>query len=152
LALEVSDLIEAIDPIIEMATSAVCPDCTSVCCINRHSYLTDDDIFDIHALGKKISSYKKGIKDEEPCQFLGELGCTISRPLRPYRCTWYFCTPLLEHFKAGPAVDYRIFIALLEKLTLKRKDMLDKLPLSAIKRNSPKRLCTSVCMYWHPQY
>src|SRR3990172_2436373 len=121
LALAVSGSIEDINAFIQQGTEAVCPSCEKVCCINIHSYHEYEDIVYILALGDEVPSYKQGVADSAPCHFLGKRGCTISRFLRPYRCNWYFCTPLLEHLTACPASAYRGFIASLEELTRKRE-------------------------------
>ena len=125
LAREISGLIESMSPFIQHNTEAVCPYCRDVCCINRHSYHEHRDIVYLQALGTKVPSYKKGKDDSAPCQFLGERGCTVDRSLRPYRCTWYFCTPLLDHIRCGPPALYRRFIDSLQLLTQKRQEMLN---------------------------
>ncbi len=125
LAFEVSELIERVSPFIHQNTEAVCPYCQNVCCINRHSYYEHHDIVYILAIGEKVPSYRKGIDDKAPCQFLGLNGCTIRRSVRPYRCTWYFCDPLLEHINNSPSVEYRRFISNLEQITRKRDEMLN---------------------------
>jgi hypothetical protein len=125
LAQEISKYITDADPFIQGHTEAVCPDCQKVCCINKHAYHEHEDIIYLYALGRRIPSYEEDRDDSEPCQFLGRQGCTISRALRPYRCTWYFCTPLLEHMQDTSAVEYRKFIALLEQITRKRDEMLN---------------------------
>lgn len=105
-------------------TEAFCPSCTSVCCINRHSYHEVIDIFFITAAGGTPPGYRPDISDLSPCQFLGEKGCMLPRPLRPYRCTWYFCGPLLEHIRSGPARRYRIFSDSMMRLTEKRQELI----------------------------
>jgi hypothetical protein len=126
LASVVAGLIEEVSPHMQESTSVVCPHCTRVCCINRHSYHEYADLVYILALGEKAPSYKEGISDTDPCQFLGERGCTIKRSLRPYRCNWYFCTPLLEDIQSRPARTYRAFAGLLRNITEKRELMLEE--------------------------
>ena len=108
-------------------TAIVCPECASVCCINRHSYHALDDIVYICAIGEKIPLHNPALDDSGPCQFLGKLGCTITRSLRPYRCNWYFCSPLLAHIAAHNSNrHYRLFINLLQKITEKRQKMMEE--------------------------
>jgi len=125
LAREISELIESMSPFVQHNTEAVCPSCQNVCCINLHSYHDHRDIVYLHALGEKVPSYKKGIDDVAPCQFLGERGCMVNRSLRPYRCTWFFCTPLLDRIRCSPVSLYRRFIDSLQLLTQKRQDMMN---------------------------
>jgi hypothetical protein len=119
----VSAAIETAGAFIERHTSVVCPACPQVCCINRHSYHELRDVVCIYALGEKLPVYKKEAGDTEPCQFLGERGCSIRRPLRPHRCNWYFCGPLLEHIQTVSAREYRGFIADLRDINEKREGL-----------------------------
>ncbi len=126
LAVEVSGLIEDLSPFIQQNTEEICPSCQKVCCINKHSYYEHEDIVYIHALGEEMLPLKDDLIDTSPCQFLGEYGCTIRRSVRPYRCNWYFCTPLLEHIQNRPAPVYRSFTKSLQQITEKRADLLDE--------------------------
>lgn len=117
--------IEAIDPFIQQNTSIVCPHCENVCCINKHGYYDYEDLIYIHALGLKPPIYKQGLSDTDPCQFLSKFGCTIKRPVRPFRCNWYFCNTLLNHMEQGPARPYRILIKQLDEIIDLRKEMID---------------------------
>jgi len=126
LATEVSEMIELLSPFIQHHTEAVCPTCQKVCCINKHSYHKHDDILFIQALGEKLPVHKDGVDDSAPCQFLNEYGCTIKRSLRPYRCNWFFCTPLLKHMLNIPAPEYRKFSDSLRTLTKKRQELLNE--------------------------
>jgi hypothetical protein len=46
--------------------------------------------------------------------------------LRPYRCTWYFCTPLLDHIQKKSVRKYRRLLDLLQRITQKRLEMLNE--------------------------
>ncbi len=121
----VSAAVETSGLFIERHTSVVCPVCLKVCCVNRHSYHDLADIIFICSLGERPPIYKRGTGDTEPCQFLGERGCSIGRPLRPHRCNWYFCWQLLEHIQTVPARDYRRFIKDLRDINEKREALVD---------------------------
>jgi hypothetical protein len=127
LAVLIAEEIENLGAFLQQYTAVVCPECISVCCINRHSYHALDDIVYIHAMGEKIPLYNSALDDSEPCQFLGKQGCTIARSLRPYRCNWYFCSPLLAHITAHNSNrHYRLFIKLLQGITEKRLKMTEE--------------------------
>ncbi len=121
----VSAAVEDSGLFIEQHTSVVCPACLQVCCINRHSYHELADIVCILALGERPPVYTRVVADTKPCQFLGEKGCSVRRALRPHRCNWYFCAPLLDHIKAVPAMEYRWFIAGLRDINEKREALLN---------------------------
>lgn len=125
-AREVKDRIDAASPLLESITAAVCPACKCVCCISRHSRYDRSDMIYMASLGHDIPEYRPDIEETAPCRFLERTGCKLERSLRPYRCTWYFCTPLLEHIVVtqGP-VGYRHFVNLLQQLTEKRMAMIN---------------------------
>ena len=124
LARETADAVEALSPVIEQHTSAVCPDCERVCCVNRHSYHEAGDILYLYSLGERPPAYRKDVPDTEPCQFLGERGCRQRRSLRPHRCNWFFCAPLLDRIQSLPAREYRAFIAGLEEINRRRERLI----------------------------
>ncbi|MBA4372355.1 MAG: hypothetical protein C0402_05785 [Thermodesulfovibrio sp.] len=125
LAAEVAELVSAMGPAQQKACAAVCPECRSVCCINRHAFHEHEDIVYLAALGEKMPSYTMRVPDTDPCQFLGAYGCTVGRHLRPHRCNTYFCSPMLEYLENGPAPQYRRFICGLQLVTKKREEMLE---------------------------
>lgn len=116
--------IDKISHFIQKNTSEVCPYCENVCCINLHAYHDHEDMVYMCALSLKLPTYKEGIKDSDPCQFLSEYGCKIERYARPFRCNWYFCEPLLMHMENGIARPYREFINTLHEIIEIRSRML----------------------------
>lgn len=124
-AVRIAGLIEAISPLIQEHTNAVCPSCESVCCINRHLHYTAEDIIIIHLLEEQVPVHNKDAAQNAPCQFLGKLGCTIKRSLRPYRCNWFFCNPLLEQLQSQSAARYRQFVDALAEITRTRTQFIE---------------------------
>lgn len=125
LARQVAELTEQSGEFIQAHTALVCPSCTRVCCATRHSYHEVADIIYLCALGESLPVYAKGRAAGDPCQFISVEGCTIQRSLRPYRCNWYFCTPLLDHMQKTAARDYRKFMEILTELGRKREALLE---------------------------
>jgi hypothetical protein len=107
---------EAVAPFIEKHTSSICPLCEKVCCVNKHSYHDREDSAFLSALEIETISHESDLKDTEPCRFLRKYGCSLERWKRPFRCTWYFCEPLLARMSEGGGREYRDFIQCLQKL------------------------------------
>jgi hypothetical protein len=126
LAFSASKSMENLDSMLQQHTASVCSECRSVCCINRHSYHSFEDIVYIYALNKKMPAHTAGIQDSMPCQFLGKKGCCLPRLLRPYRCNWYFCSPLLERIEERPSRYYRLFITTLQDITTTRQRLIQE--------------------------
>jgi hypothetical protein len=78
------------------------------------------------ALGEVIPEEHPGIADTDACRFLGTRGCTLKRSQRPYRCTWFFCSPLLDQImQQTSAADYRKFIEMLRDISKIRTTMIN---------------------------
>ncbi len=118
-------LIETISPVIEAYTVAACPECASVCCVNRHSRFDRSDLIFMAALGIDIPDDDPLIADTDACRFLGMQGCLRKRSRRPYRCTWFFCESLMEQImRQTSAPELRKFMELLQKITERRTTMI----------------------------
>jgi hypothetical protein len=125
-AVEAGKIIEAISPLIEFQTARICPDCSSVCCINRHSRFDRSDVIFMAALGKDIPTEDPGIAETDACKFLSERGCVRNRSQRPYRCTWFFCSALMDQImQQASAAEYRRFIEMLRNITQIRTTMMN---------------------------
>jgi hypothetical protein len=126
IAVKLKNKIDGIDRFIQENTAQVCPDCRTVCCINKHGYCDHQDLIYIAALGLTPSLYGEEIKDTAPCQFLSETGCKIERSIRPFRCNWHFCSELIAFMNSGPAKPLREFNNKFRELQSLRQEMADQ--------------------------
>ncbi len=118
--------IDTVSSFIQHSTASVCPSCPQVCCINLHGYYDRNDLTYIHALGLRPPRHEEGLNDTDPCRFLSGDGCGLKRPVRPFRCNWYFCRRLTHHMEEGPARAYRQFIKRFQEVVDLRRLMLDE--------------------------
>ena len=126
LAIQMQEVYGALSPLIEEYTSSVCPDCVKVCCIDRHGTHEAADIEFIGLIGDNMVPPEPPLDDDkEPCRHLGARGCEVERWQRPYRCTWYFCEPLLEHMQMGRARKYRRVVETLASLGNLRASLME---------------------------
>lgn len=102
--------------LIEEYTAITCPDCTDVCCRQRHGLYRQGDINYLLALGVKIPRRDATRSMEGPCEVMGERGCQQPRWLRPFKCTWYFCDPLLRALDDGPQRKARGLAAEMQRM------------------------------------
>ena len=109
-------LIES-SPMIEDYTREVCPDCTDVCCRQKHGLYREGDSAYLNALGVTAPRRDESRPFEGPCESMGTRGCDQPRWLRPFKCTWYFCEPLLQALNDGPSRKARRLSALLQEMT-----------------------------------
>lgn len=118
----------AADAAIEKATAEVCPGCSAVCCVNRYGFYEPEDLIYILACGTRRNTCSMDIftyteDGLDPCRFLGEQGCSIARPLRPFRCNWFFCGPLMSAMRTGSEKEFRCFTALFNDIIQARTRM-----------------------------
>ena len=124
LAKELRDAFGVLSPFIEKHTSIVCPDCTDLCCKDRHGRYDENDILFLSSLGSYMPQDHQGREEDGPCRYMVETGCTLERWMRPYRCTFFFCSPLLNSLEADSALS-RCFRIYLEQLVSIRKKLLE---------------------------
>ncbi len=122
----VRNKIEAVDGFIGETASLVCPSCTDVCCKDTYAFPHLSDLIYMYALGLTPPSYTRGAEGGDPCQFLGPSGCILERSFRPFRCTWFFCDPLLEVMERLPAKCYRTFVETFHEIIELRREMTDE--------------------------
>jgi hypothetical protein len=103
-------------PLIEDYTRESCPQCTDVCCRQKHGRYRERDIIYLHALGALVPDSDHARPHEASCEFLGRHGCIHPRWLRPFKCTWYFCEPLLRALEDRPARSTRRLTAVMEEM------------------------------------
>jgi hypothetical protein len=127
-AREILEAYNAVSPLIERYTHEVCPSCESVCCIDRHGAHEEEDMAFMAMLGEGLPPGKPREDESEPCRHLSPAGCALPRWRRPYRCTWYFCDPLLEAMPQGDPRAYRQLVSGLQRLAGLRRRLIEALP------------------------
>jgi hypothetical protein len=115
LAQQVRTMISTIDSFMQQHTSAVCPECRKVCCVNKHSHYGCEDLIYIQAVGLE-PHVREQRSDHEPCQFLETAGCRLDRTVRPSGCNWYFCDALYNSMEKAPGKEYIDFDRSLQEL------------------------------------
>ncbi len=104
-------------PLIEEYTPALCPACTDVCCRQKHGLYREKDRLYLRSLGETVPERDPAKPLEGPCEAMGSHGCTLERWKRPFKCTWYFCEPLLAAMHSSPPKKMRHLCALLQELS-----------------------------------
>ncbi len=127
LARELKEIISRLDPLIETYTAKVCPTCQDVCCSQTNAYHDFADLVLLLAAGHRPPPYEHHRRLLDPCQFMGAKGCILPRWQRPYRCTWYFCSPLVEAMEAQPPKRYRRILAQISHMQTIRRELLETL-------------------------
>jgi hypothetical protein len=108
-------LIES-SPMIEEYTTHVCPCCTDVCCRQKHGLYRERDIRYLHALCVEQPKRDTTRPLDGPCECMSPRGCRLPRWMRPFKCTWYFCEPLLTALNNGPQKKARRLTGMMQEM------------------------------------
>ena len=116
IALQLKRLLIESSPMIEEYTAAICPGCSDVCCRQKHGTFRENDILCLRALGVEVPKRDQGRPLDGPCEWMGPGGCVQPRWMRPFKCTWYFCEPLLAALNEGHPRKARRVSAMLQEM------------------------------------
>jgi hypothetical protein len=105
-----------ISPLIEEYTAGICPLCVEVCCRQKHGLYQPQDIAYLLVVGAPVPQRDGSRPLDGPCEAMGPRGCVHPRWMRPFRCTWYYCEPLLAALNAGPQKKARKLNKLMQEL------------------------------------
>jgi hypothetical protein len=125
LAQEIREAFNTVSPFIEKHTSIVCPECKRVCCADKHGRYDSDDLLFLKALGMEVSQDHHGREESDSCRFITETGCSLERWKRPFRCTFFFCDPLLKSLEHDNAKLYRAFVGYFQHLVSLRQRLIE---------------------------
>jgi hypothetical protein len=101
---------------IEEYTREVCPSCTDVCCRQKHGTYRERDVIYLTAINAPVPAADRTRPPDSPCGFLGTDGCIHPRWLRPFKCTWYFCEPIVKAMRDRPQRSARALTAVMEEM------------------------------------
>ncbi len=116
IALKLKQLLIDSSPLIDEYTAVNCPVCTDVCCRQRHGVYHERDIAYLNGLGVAVPQRDETRSLDGPCESMGALGCVQPRWMRPFKCTWYFCEPLLAALNDGPQKKARKLASMMQEM------------------------------------
>lgn len=102
--------------LIEEYTTAVCPGCRDVCCKQKHGLYQRKDVRYLQDLGVAVPRRDPARPLEGSCEAMGPQGCMQPRWLRPFKCTWFFCEPLLAALNRGPQKGARKITSVMQEM------------------------------------
>jgi len=115
-AVRLQQLLIESSPLIEEYTRELCPGCNDVCCRQKHGVYRERDVLYLKALETPIPDRDPAIPLEGPCEALGQRGCTHPRWQRPFKCTWYFCEPIIMALRERPQRSARQLTSVMEEM------------------------------------
>lgn len=124
LAQELREAFKMVSPFIEKHTSIVCPDCENLCCMDKHGRYDANDLLFLGALGIDTPPDTVMREETDGCRYMMDLGCSLDRWMRPYRCTYFFCNRLLKSMEDDNSKLYRAFMMFFEHMVSLRSEFL----------------------------
>ena len=115
-AKQLQQLLMESSSLIEDYTRDICPHCDDVCCRQKHGAYRERDIIYLNAIGAFPPPFDHNRPPESSCEFLGHDGCIHPRWMRPFKCTWYFCAPIIKAMQERPGRSTRELTALMEEM------------------------------------
>ncbi len=124
IAEELRKTLDDLSPLIEERTARTCPGCTDVCCREKHGRPTAIDWAYFAALGiRQAEQQGENRPLDGPCSHLRAAGCDLPRWQRAWKCTWYFCDPLLNALGEGSQKTSRRIAELLNRAMALREEL-----------------------------
>ena len=124
IALGIKETYTDLEPYFRRFIEPFCAKCATPCCVNRHGYPDFEDLIFFNATGRQMNDFDFSCNDTDACQYLGDSGCILSRCVRSYRCTWYFCDEVLDAFKSRDDKAFKKFEYLTKRLASQRMTLI----------------------------
>lgn len=91
LAHEILSKINKVDKALSKLSRSTCGCCPDVCCNRATVWYDFRDLLFHHLEFGKIPQAQISRSNNGVCCYLGQRGCLLTRPHRPFICTWYLC-------------------------------------------------------------
>jgi len=106
LARNIQGQLESIFPLIDDLCASTCPWCPDPCCMIAKVWIDFQDLLFLHLSGQVIPQAQLLQELGNTCRYWSPRGCTLTRIVRPWICTWYLCPPQMANIrKEHPSVQ-----------------------------------------------
>lgn len=106
----------AIGSLMEWLGAHTCSFCPQPCCLTARVWYDFRDLLRLQVSGKSIPEGQPITDYAGKCRYVSHRGCRLSRPLRPWICTWYLCPVQKRRLERQPG-------GILERLTLAMEEI-----------------------------
>ncbi len=116
----IQDGIERLDEKMNRYCALTCPSCTDACCHGKQIFFNQADLIVITAAAHLPPQGQTRAAASDPCRYLGEYGCLLSRKRRPYVCVWYLCEAQMLEFEKETPRTQRDLLAVFQQIRTHR--------------------------------
>lgn len=98
LARSIQVYLESIFVLMDDLCAVTCLFCPDPCCLNAKVWIDFRDLLFLHLSGQQIPQGQILQNLKQACRYCSPKGCTLTRILRPWVCTWYLCPAQVSNF------------------------------------------------------
>ena len=110
-------------PLIDDLCASTCPWCPDPCCMIAKVWIDFQDLLFLHLSGQVIPRAQLLQELGNTCRYWSPRGCTLTRIVRPWICTWYSCPPQMANFRKQNPVVQETFNHAVQAIKTARKQM-----------------------------
>lgn len=115
--------LESIFGLMEHLCSFTCLFCPDPCCLAAKVWIDFRDLLFLHLSKQQIPDGQILRNLKQTCRYWSFRGCTLSRILRPWVCTWYLCPAQAANFRRKPLAVQKNFNRMVQAVKNRRKQM-----------------------------
>ena len=126
LAVEIQLRCAALYPMMDIMGQRFCANCTNPCCRIATVWYDYADLIFMHLNQLLIPKRQSSNTAGAGCDFLGPRGCTLTRWVRPWICTWYLCPDQMDYLRSRFSDEIPRFFQQRDRIKKLRRIMEDR--------------------------
>ena len=117
--------LESIFELLDDLSTETCFRCPDPCCLTASPWFDLRDLIYLHLNCLRIPSSQTIDAHRSDCRYLSAGGCTLSRSIRPWICTWYLCPVQTVNLEKRRPVQYENFKRTVKEIKMLRRQLED---------------------------
>jgi len=123
LARSIQVYLESIFALMDDLCAVTCLFCPDPCCLNAKVWIDFRDLLFLHLSDQQIPQGQILQNLKQTCRYCSFGGCTQTRILRPWVCTWYLCPAQTANFRQQSLDVQETFNQTVKAVKTTRKEM-----------------------------
>ena len=126
IARDIRNRLESIFGTLDDLGRITCPKCPDVCCLSANPWYDLRDLIFLHLNQLPIPRTQTIPGTKDTCCYISHRGCTLSRIIRPWICTWYLCPAQTAYTRKSNEGGRQPLSRALGEVKALRKDLEDE--------------------------
>ena len=115
--------LESIFALMDDLCAVTCLFCPDPCCLSAKVWIDFRDLLFLHLSDQQIPQNQILPNLKQTCRYWNPGGCTLTRILRPWVCTWYLCPAQVANFRQQSPGVQETFNQTVKAVKASRKKM-----------------------------